>query len=113
MEQQIIISIGREFGSGGHEIATMIAEKYNLPIYDHNLLKEMAASRKLGADTVQELEAYDEQKKNNYITEQSGAYAIQPRRILTIWNLTLRKEKQSTTRPRKNSYRTDRCWPGS
>ena len=25
MEQQIIISIGREFGSGGHEIATMIA----------------------------------------------------------------------------------------
>ena len=36
MEQQIIISIGREFGSGGHEIATMIAEKYNLPSYDHN-----------------------------------------------------------------------------
>ena len=35
-KKQLIISVGREFGSGGHEIATMIAEKDNLPIYDHN-----------------------------------------------------------------------------
>ena len=78
MEQQIIISIGREFGSGGHEIATMIAEKYNLPIYDHNLLKEMAASSKLGADTVQELEAYDEQKKNKLLSRTVRGFSNSP-----------------------------------
>ncbi len=68
MEQQIIISIGREFGSGGHEIAARIAEKYKLPIYDHNLLKEMAASRKLGAAALEDMEAYDEQKKNKILS---------------------------------------------
>ena len=28
---QFIISVGREYGSGGHEIATILAEKFNVP----------------------------------------------------------------------------------
>ena len=31
IEKQVIISIGREFGSGGHEIAERIAKTFNLP----------------------------------------------------------------------------------
>ena len=38
MDKQLIISIGREFGSGGHEIAEMLAERFELNLYDKNLL---------------------------------------------------------------------------
>ena len=31
---QIIISVGREFGSGGRVIAEALAERFNIPIYD-------------------------------------------------------------------------------
>ena len=30
MEKQLIISVGREFGSGGHEIAEKLANHYGL-----------------------------------------------------------------------------------
>ena len=42
MSKQLIISISREFGSGGHEIAEKLAKHYNLPLLDHNLLDEIA-----------------------------------------------------------------------
>ena len=44
MSEQLIISVSREYGSGGHEIAQKLAEYYKLPMYDHNLLDEVAAS---------------------------------------------------------------------
>ena len=43
--KQLIISIGREFGSGGHEIAEKLSKLYELTLYDHNLLRELAAER--------------------------------------------------------------------
>ena len=39
---QIIISIGREFGSGGHLVAQKVAEHYNIPLYSKELLYEIA-----------------------------------------------------------------------
>ena len=33
MGKQIIISVGREFGSGGHEIAEKLAKHYDIPLY--------------------------------------------------------------------------------
>lgn len=58
--KQLIISIGREFGSGGHEIGEKLSELYNIPLYDRNLLKEIASERNLDHAT---LEEYDEKKK--------------------------------------------------
>lgn len=63
MSKQLIISIGREYGSGGHEIAMKIAEKYGLPLYDHNILDQIAKDR--GLD-VKVLEEYDEKKRNMF-----------------------------------------------
>lgn len=60
MGKQIIISISREYGSGGHEIARHLAEKFNLPIYDHNLLDEIALGRNADAG---KLAKYDELPK--------------------------------------------------
>ena len=54
MDKQIIISIGREFGSGGHEIGEKLSELYNIPLYDRNLLKEIASERNLDHATLEE-----------------------------------------------------------
>ena len=40
--KQIIIAIGREFGSGGHLVAKKLAEHYNIPLYSKELLDEVA-----------------------------------------------------------------------
>lgn len=65
MSDQLIISIGREFGSGGHEIGQKLAELYELPFYDHNLLDEIAKNRDLDGN---ELAAYDEAARNKLLS---------------------------------------------
>ena len=42
MMKHTIITIGRQFGSGGHEVGNRLAERLDIPLYDHNLL-HMAA----------------------------------------------------------------------
>lgn len=57
MSQQLIISIGREYGSGGHEIAEKLAERFELQLYDKNLLQEIALEKNVD---ISRLEKYDE-----------------------------------------------------
>lgn len=61
MSQQLIISVGREFGSGGHEIAQKLADIYGLPLYDNNLIDEMADFHNVSSET---FEKFDETKNN-------------------------------------------------
>lgn len=61
MDKQLIISVGREFGSGGHEIAQRLSLIYDIPMYDHNLLNEVAAEKNLDSNDLRE---YDESKRN-------------------------------------------------
>ncbi len=42
MEKQLIITVGREFGSGGHWIAVELSKRFHLNFYDDNLLEEVA-----------------------------------------------------------------------
>ena len=49
MDSQLIISVGREFGSAGHEIAQKLAEHYNIPLLDSNLLEEAALEKNMDA----------------------------------------------------------------
>ena len=63
MEKQLIISVGREFGSGGHEVAQKLADDYGIALYDHDLLKEIATKKNLKSE---DLEAYDELKWNRF-----------------------------------------------
>ena len=39
MSHNTIITIGRQYGSGGHEIGEKLAEKLGIPFYDKQLLK--------------------------------------------------------------------------
>jgi cytidylate kinase len=57
MDKQLIISISREFGSGGHEIADKIAKALSIPLVDRNLLDDMAAAKGYNASLLQQ---YDE-----------------------------------------------------
>ncbi len=52
-----IITIARQFGSGGHEVAQKLSEILNIPLYDRNLV-EMAAE-KMGQSPVS-IEKVDE-----------------------------------------------------
>lgn len=65
MNQQLIISVGREFGSGGREIAYKLAEIYKIPIYDHNLLDEIAKEKNINGDALKD---FDESKRNKLLT---------------------------------------------
>lgn len=56
MDSQLIISIGREFGSAGHEIAQKLAEHYNIPLLDSNLLEEAASEKNMDAGNLQYLD---------------------------------------------------------
>lgn len=64
MAKQLIISVGREYGSGGHEIAQKLAEAYKLPIYDHNLLDEAAAHMNIDTKALKE---FDERGRNKLL----------------------------------------------
>ena len=50
MGKQIIISIGREFGSGGHEIAECLAKHYNIPLYDKEIFEHIEEKGSISAD---------------------------------------------------------------
>lgn len=59
-----IISISREFGSGGHEVGEKIAKKLYIPFYDRTL-SEVAASN-IGID-VSKIKEIDERAANSFM----------------------------------------------
>ena len=61
-----IICIGREFGSGGHQIALLLGEKLGLKVYEKDIL-HMAC--KYGDLQVKKMEASDEKATNPYLFE--------------------------------------------
>ncbi len=56
--KKVIITIGREFGSGGREIGMKLAEKLNIPFYDKEIILHTAEKSNLEPSIV---ERYDEQ----------------------------------------------------
>ncbi len=40
MMEHTLITIGRQFGSGGHEVGNRLAERLDIPLYDHNLFAD-------------------------------------------------------------------------
>lgn len=61
---KIIISIGREFGSGGRRIGELLAKELEVPCYDRHLIEE--AGCRSGFET-KELEEADEMKANRFL----------------------------------------------
>ena len=47
-----VITIGRQFGSGGREIALGLAKKLGIPFYDKDILDQIAEEQGIPADTI-------------------------------------------------------------
>lgn len=62
---QVIISVGREFGSGGRVIAEELAKRFEIPIYDRHLITEIASKTGL---TPEEIEKYNENPKHRLLS---------------------------------------------
>lgn len=73
MDKQIIISIGREFGSGGHDIAERLAKHYDIPLYDKEIFEHVAKSGDINPDVAK---FYDEKPLNPifYPISMDGSY---------------------------------------
>ena len=71
MDKPIIISISREFGSGGHVIASSLAQEFHLPLYDKNILNTIAAEH--GCDP-KLLHHYDEKPRNLLMSRKVKGY---------------------------------------
>lgn len=59
-----IICINREFGSGGHEVGKLVADKLGIPFYDEELIDEVISRSGLNKELIKQL---DEQKHNDYL----------------------------------------------
>lgn len=59
--KQIIIAIGREFGSGGHVVAEKLAEYYNIPLYSKEMMSEIAKDSHYSEEV---LKRFDEKPMN-------------------------------------------------
>lgn len=65
MAENRIITIGREFGSGGHEIGNRLATRLNIPLYDNNLIRMVAEKLDIREETAR---AVDETTLNSFLT---------------------------------------------
>ena len=70
MSEYKIITISRQFGSGGHEIGEKLAERLGIPLYDNQLVT--MAAEKLGY-TEESVGRADESALNAFITSYSKA----------------------------------------
>lgn len=73
MNNQLIITVGREFGSGGHELAARLAEHYGIPLYDKEIFEHVEEKGSIRADVAKH---FDERPVNPmfYPTMLDGGY---------------------------------------
>lgn len=72
MENQIIIALGREFGSGGHEAGQKLADRFGIKFLDHYLLQTIADEKCIDIDL---LKKYDEKPKNRILSRTVSGYS--------------------------------------
>lgn len=91
MEQkQVIISIGREFGSAGHEIAEELSKRFEFPLYDYNLLREIAVEKNVNHAS---LEPYDEVPKKGFGSRTVRGYSNSPHENIAYMQFNYLRKK--------------------
>ena len=70
----LIITIGRQFGSGGRDVGEKVAEYFNIPFYDKELVEMAAQKSNLSKDALKEV---DEHATNSFLYSlASGNYSL-------------------------------------
>lgn len=76
---QIIITIGREHGSGGHFIAQRLAEELGIEMYDKDVIEGVVD---LGGYSREFIEKYDEKPINHLLWRRIGEFSNSPEEIV-------------------------------
>lgn len=90
---QYIISIGREFGSGGHEIAERLSKYYKIPLYDHNLLDQIALQKHVDSEALRE---FDEVRKLHGLSRTVRNMSSSPAENVAQMQFDFLKEKAAS-----------------
>lgn len=90
MSNQVLISLGREFGSGGHKIAQKIAERLGITYYDKNILDHMFGEN---TELAAKMKKYDEKHANPLLTRRVKGYSNSMEDILVEQQFEFIREK--------------------
>lgn len=90
MDNQLIISVGREFGSGGHVIAEALSQRFGIKLYDNNLL--LGIAEKHGGN-LESITKFDETPKLKMLSRTVRGYNNSPEDIVTQMQFDFMKEK--------------------
>lgn len=90
MDKQIIISVGREFGSGGHIVAANLAKHFGLPLLDSNILAEIAKENNTSEDY---LRKYDESARNLFFSRTVNGFSNSPEEVIAQMQFDYIKKK--------------------
>jgi cytidylate kinase len=75
MNEKIVITIGRQYGSGGHQVARELSKMLGIKMYDKELI-DIAAKESGISENI--LKAYDEKPTNSFLYSLSlGAYSFE------------------------------------
>ncbi len=90
MSEQMIIAVGREYGSAGHEIAKQLAERFGVSFYDRNMLDEIAAEMNVDVDN---LHKYDERPRIPIFSRTVRGHSNSPEEIIAEFQFNYIKKK--------------------
>ena len=90
MGKQMIVALGREFGSGGHEVARELAKRLGVVLYDRNMLEQIAESYE--TETAQ-LEQYDESPRKLVFSRRVNGFSNAPEDSVAQMQFSYMKER--------------------
>ena len=90
MDKQIIISIGRQYGSAGHEIAEKLAAKLDINLLDRNLFEEIGKTKNIDTN---ELTKYDEVPRKKLFSRTVRGHTNSPEQNVAELQFALLKSK--------------------
>ena len=90
MGKQLIITVGREFGSGGHIIAVKLAEHFVIQLLDSNSLAEVAKKSNAREEY---LKKYDESARNLFFSRTVNGFSNSPEEIIAQMQFDYIKQK--------------------
>ncbi len=93
MEKQLIISVGREFGSGGHVIAAKLAAHFGLQLLDSNILAEIAKEKQTDEKA---LKKYDESGRNFFLSRTVNGFSNSPEEVIAQMQFDFLKKKAAS-----------------
>lgn len=75
MEKQVIIAIGRLYGSDGKDIGRAIAEALNIPFYDRNIIEHLADEMQVDPES---LKKYEEKRRSFFFSRTVKGHSNAP-----------------------------------